>query len=81
MRFGINFFRKWGNIRSLQQNDMSNETVSQEKQFKHIFWGRVSGKSPKIGLKLKNISGSGILIKKVCMPQIRWYEKLTFAFC
>ena len=31
---------------------------SKEKQFKHIFRGRVCGKSPKIGLEFKNISGS-----------------------
>ena len=37
---------------------MSNETGSQENQFKHIFRVGVSGKSPKIGLEFKNISGS-----------------------
>ena len=37
---------------------MSNETARQEKEFKHIFRVGVSGKSPKIGLKFKNISGS-----------------------
>ena len=40
LRFGTIFFRKWGNIRPLQKKSMSNETASQEKQFKHIFSGR-----------------------------------------
>ena len=34
------FSEKWGNIRPLQNKSMSNETASQEKQFKHIFRGR-----------------------------------------
>ena len=38
--FGTNFFRKWGYIRPLQNKSISNETASQEKQFKHIFRGR-----------------------------------------
>ena len=37
---------------------MSNETAIQEKHFKYIFRGRVSRKSPKIGLEFKNIPGS-----------------------
>ena len=37
---------------------MSSDSTHQEKPFKHIFGGRGSGKSPKTGLKFKNISGS-----------------------
>ena len=33
-------FKKKGNIRPLQKKSMSNETASQEKQFKHTFRGR-----------------------------------------
>ena len=36
LRFGTNFFRKWGNIRPLQKKRMSNETASREKKFKVI---------------------------------------------
>ena len=39
MRFGTNFSREWENIRQLQKKSISNETASQEKQFKHIFKG------------------------------------------
>ena len=37
MRFGTIFSREWENIRQLQNKSISNETASQEKQFKHIF--------------------------------------------
>ena len=40
LRFGTTFFRKWRNIRLLQKKVLSNETASQEKQFKHVFGGR-----------------------------------------
>ena len=36
LRFGTMFFIKWGNIRPLQKKSMSNETASQEKQFKGV---------------------------------------------
>ena len=37
LRFGTSFFREWENNRQLQKKTISNETASQEKQFKHIF--------------------------------------------
>ena len=54
LRFGTNFFRKWGNICTLQKKGMSNKTG-----ILSIYLGvGVSGKSPKIVLEFKNISDS-----------------------
>ena len=57
-----------GNIRPLQKKSVSNETASQEQQFKLV-------KSPKIALEFKNLPGSEKLrysykIKRVYIPII-----------
>ena len=52
LRFGPKYFRKWRNIGPLQKQNMSNETVCQEKHFKRIIGGRgeweITQTSPRI---------------------------------
>ena len=45
-----------------KNKNMSSDSTHREKPFKRIFGGRGSGKSPKTGLKFKNISGSEKII-------------------
>ena len=53
-----NIFQKTNDEIFVFRKSMSSDSTHREKPFKHIFGGRGSGKSPKTGLKFKNISGS-----------------------